>query len=307
MDELLRLLALVKREVGADDARAELGGRDPATDDERIIWAKMGERWRVVAIFDSPPRDREAKTVRLRALLAPFTSPERIGRALGTLEHGALEGSAFEGSALGHSAIELDGELDRLAERTGARAAIVFDEGSPVLWGSSTPRTAGWDVETMEIAHRLADEARRVGLDPALWLAQGAPSPAALLEAGVDDAVGQRFGERFGRLGDLAPDRSRDDWHEALRVASGISEARALCEGGRAPERVAEHDADWGVFGKAFARIYMLALIFDGPFSELHAEAPLVRVLPLIESLVLALPPVEPPTRSAKVIAFRRS
>jgi len=294
------LLDLVRRELGADDARAELGGRDPQVEDQEakdhVAWARMGERWRVVATFDAPVEDLAAKTERLRTLLGPFSSPERLERA----------STPPESVSLQRSAMELDEELDRLAERTGARAAIVFDERSPVLWGCSSLRADGWDVEAMELARRLADGARRVGLDPALWLAEGAPTPTVLRAAGVDETLGQRWSHRFHRLSDLAPDWTRDEWHEAVQVAVGVSEARAQCEGGLAPERIAEHDETWGVFGKSFAQIYMLALIFDGPYSELHAEGPLVRALPHIESLVLALPPVEPPPRSAKVIAFRR-
>jgi hypothetical protein len=157
----------------------------------------------------------------------------------------------------------------------------------------------------MEIARHLAEGTRQVGLDPARWLTDGPPSPAVLRAAGVDDTLGQRWSHRFRRLADLAPEWSRDDWHEALQVAIAVTEARARCEGGAAPERVAEHGVDWGVFARAFAQIYMLALVFDGPYSELHAEGPLVRALSYIEAMVLALPPVDPP-RGAKVIAFRR-
>ena len=252
MDELLRLLALVKRDLGADDARAELGGRDPTVVDA-VVWAPLGERWRVVATFDSPCMERDAKTERLRTLLAPFSAGERLDRTTSA----AVE--------RGH--IDLDDELDRLAERTGARAAIVFDERSPVVWGCSSRRADGWDVETMEIARHLAEGTRQVGLDPARWLTEGTPTPAALRAAGVDDTLGQRWSHRFRRLAELAPAWSREQWHEALQVAIAVSEARARCVGGVAPERVAEHADDWGVFAKAFAQTYFVALVFDGPYS----------------------------------------
>ena len=290
MDELLRLLDLVKRELHADDTRAELGGRDP--DDERLVWARMGEAWRVVASYTSPPSDRATKEERLRTLLAPFSSANRVDEPPPSL-------------AGEHHRLELDQELDRLAERTGARAAIVFDERSPVLWGTSGLRAAGWDLETMHYADQLAEDAERVDLDPALWLAEGTPKPQVLRDAGVDETLGQRWSHRFRRVSDLAPEWTTMEWRDALQVAHAVREAREECRGGMAPERVAAHGESWGVFAKGFAQIYLLALVFDGAYSELHAEGPLVRALPHIETLVLALPPVEPPPRSAKVIAFR--
>ena len=43
--------------------------------------------------------------------------------------------------------------------------------------------------------------------------------------------------------------------------------------------------------------------MFDGPFSELHAEAATLKALPMIERLVLALPPIDPgPRGGARVI-----
>lgn len=292
MDELLRLLALVKRELDADDARAELGGRDPS--DATLIWAPMGDAWRVVAVFDEPPVERDKKEARLRTLLAPFSSHERL--------------SEPPPAAVGERhRLELDEELDRLAERTGARAALVVDERSPVVWGSSAPRADGWDLDTMEYTVQLAEEVLPFGVDPARWLAEGAPSADVLEEAGVDETMGQRWSHRFRRVTSIAPEWSAAEWHDALQIAIAIGEARKECSGGRAPDRVAAHGDSWGVFGKGFAQIYLLALVFDGTYSELHAEGPLVRALPHIETLVLALPPVDPPPRRAKVIAFRRS
>ncbi len=290
MDELLRLLNLAKRELDAADARAELGGKDP--DDERLIWARMGPAWRVVLTYDAPPQRRAAKEERLRALLAPFSSEERV--------------SEPPSAPTERHRLELDEELDRLAERTGARAALVFDERSPVVWGTSAPRAEGWDVEMMEYAERITEGAREAGLDPAKWLAGGDPSPSELRDAGVDETHGRRWSHRFHRLRAIAPDWTDTDWHGALQVATAVTHARKECRGGRAPERVAAADETWGLFGKGFAQIYLLALVFDGAYSELHAEGPLVRALPHIETLVLALPPVEPPPKVAKVISIRR-
>jgi len=290
VDELLRLLALIERELEADDARAELGGRPPEGD--RVIWAPMGESWRVVVSYVAPPDGRDAKRKRLEAMLAPFSHPDRLVEP--------------PPAHAGRQSMELDEELDRLAERTGALAAVVFDERSPVVWGSSAPRANGWDVETMEHVRILVEDAQAADLDPARWLAHDPPSASELAAAGVDETQGQRWAHRFRRLADLAPNWERSDWDNALQIAMAVGVARDHCKGGRAPERVADHGESWGVFAKGFAQIYLLALVFDGSYSELHAEGPLVRALPHIETLVLALPPVEPPPRGAKVIAFPR-
>ncbi len=291
MDELHRLLEIVRRDLAADDVRAEVGGQDP--EDPRLVWAPLASGWRVVAVFQAPPEDADERRRRLGTLIRPFEDVvARVEAPTGGF------GRARQAA--------VDEELDALAERAGARAALVFDERSPVLWGSSTLRASGWDLDAMERARALAQDVARAGLDPAEWLADGAPTEAELAEAGVDETVAQRWSHRFHRLSDLAPDWSRTEWREALQVAMAVGAARAQCRGGRAPERVSDHADDWGVFARGFAQIYLCALVYDGPFSELHAEGSLVRALPHLETLVLALPPVDPPPRGAKVIALPR-
>lgn len=291
MDDLRKLIDLVRRELGADDARAEVGGKDP--EDARVLWAQLPNGWRIVALFDEPPESRDKRQARLDALVASFGEvAERVETPNGGL------GPAKQRA--------LDEELDVLAERAGARAAVVIDERSPVLWGSSSPRARGWDLEMMERARALAAEAAAQGIDAIRWLAEGPPDPQALALAGVDETVAQRWTHRFHRLTTLAPEWRGGEWREALQIATAIGAARAECRGGRAPERVSQRGDDWGVFARSFAQIYLVALVYDGPFSELHAEGPLVRALPHIETLVLALPPVDPPPRAATVIRLPR-
>lgn len=291
MEELLRLLDVVKRELGADDARAELGGRDPIA--PNVVHAALGPSWRVVAIFAAPPGDREAKREKLELLLAPFAETAR--RAEPPRGEPGLAKQQ-----------DLDEELDALAERAGARAALVFDERSPVLWGCSGLRAPGWDLDAMDRARSLTTDVRAVGLDPARWIAEGAPSAEELEGAGVDETMAQRWSHRFQRLGAIAPAWGAAEWQEALQMAMAVGAARAECRGGRAPERVAKSAEGWGLFAKGFAQIYLAALVYDGAYSELHAEGPLVRALPYIETLVLSLPPVEPPPKGAKVISLFR-
>ncbi len=290
MDELRKLLEVVRRDLSAADVRAEIGGRDP--EDPRLVWAPLAPGWRVVAVFDAVPEDPDALRERLEALVRPFES---------AASHAEIPSGGL-GAAKQRA---VDEELDALAERSGARAAMVFDERSPVLWGSSSQRANGWDIDAMERARDLASEIAASGLDPAHWLAEGAPEEHELREAGVDETVAQRWSHRLHRLSELAPDWRTADWQEALQIATAVTAARAECRGGRAPERVSADDEEWGVFARGFAQIYLCALVYDGAFSELHAEGALVRSLPHVETLVLALPPVDPPPKAAKVIRIR--
>jgi hypothetical protein len=291
VDDLKKLLEIVRRELGATDARAEIGGRDPS--DAHSLWTSLPNGWRIVAVFDTPPPDPERKHARLATLIESFgqlaTSVETPTGGLGPAKQHAL-----------------DEELDVLAERAGARAAVVFDERSPVLWGCSVQRARGWDIEAMERARALANEAIAHGIDPVRWLAEGPPAADVLAKGGVDETVAQRWSHRFHRLSVLASEWRLQDWREALTIATSVAAARAECSGGRAPDRFSQHAESYGVFARGFAQIYLVALVYDGPFSELHAEGPLVRALPHIETLVLALPPVDPPPRAANVIRLPR-
>jgi hypothetical protein len=104
-----------------------------------------------------------------------------------------------------------------------------------------------------------------------------------------------------------------------LDVSAGVSELvkRALGElrqrhdldtrrrGGAA--RFLVYDSDFSVFARGFADIYLLVLVFDGPFDELAVERLTKGLLPRIEELVLALPDYDPdPDPGCKVVALRR-
>jgi hypothetical protein len=123
---LERLLGLVKQELGADDARIELGGEPPT--DERLVFASLGEpAVRVVAVFSAPLVDRAKAEGRLSALVSNFG--DTVGQSVATLAGLPLPQDSAR--------TRLDAELTHLAERSGAVRAFVFDLGSPVIWGAS--------------------------------------------------------------------------------------------------------------------------------------------------------------------------
>jgi hypothetical protein len=123
---LERLLGLVKLELGADDARSELGGEPPT--DERLVFASLGEpAVRIVAVFTKPVADRAKAEAHLSVLVSGFGD---------TVEQSV---TSLAGLSLPQDTARtrLDTELTYLAKRSGAVMAFVFDLGSPVIWGAS--------------------------------------------------------------------------------------------------------------------------------------------------------------------------
>lgn len=210
---LLRFLELVVRDLGAADARVELGGKDP--EDPRFVFRPEPSGGRVVVIFDVPPADRKAVEARLDALIGPL---------FGAAEHAvsSVPGPRLTPDIAGR---RLDDELGQLAERAGARGAVVFDLASPVVWGAS--RTASPAVE-----HLLED-------------------------------VIVKLRDSHAQL------------HPGHTARIRVSET---CE----------------CLARPFAGVYVVALVFGELASELVALGALLHAMPLIERLVLALPPVDP-------------
>jgi hypothetical protein len=217
---LERLLGIVKQELGATDARIELGGEPPS--DDRLVVASLGEpALRVVAVFSAPVANREAAEKRLAALVSGFGD---------TVEQ-SVAGLAGMVLPQNSAHARLSAELTHLARRAGALRAAVFDLSSPVIWGAS-----------------LLDEAGTVAANRELesW------------------------------VGELRSDRA-----EELRSAYGHVVRLTLADGVEC-------------LGRAFAGIYVLALVFRGALSEPVAVGALLHAAETVERLVLALPPIDP-------------
>ena len=122
---LRRFLELVTRELGADDARAELGGKDPSL--PSIVFANLSDGWRLVAVFDRalPAEERSTAQGKLDRLAQSFA------HTLADL-HPPVPTPSSELPAR-----RLDDALESLRARTGSVAVVVIDGNSPVLWGSS--------------------------------------------------------------------------------------------------------------------------------------------------------------------------
>jgi hypothetical protein len=124
--DLERFLALVRRELGADDARVLEGAETP--DDPCQLRCRMPDgRW-LGASFAAAPADRDLKQRRLEMLVGTFDT--------------VVEQDAAPRSSRPPVADVLHEELEALRDRAAAVNAIVIDANSPVEWGAARPQEA---------------------------------------------------------------------------------------------------------------------------------------------------------------------
>lgn len=289
MQALLRFLEIVRRELGADDVRGEIGGRDPA---EGTIWAMTPGGVRVVAVFESTPADLDDKRVKLKALAESFASlgsiDEHLSRASGHSHSQPPRAGA------GH---ELDDALDVLSQRARASAALVIDDSSPEIWGSSLVPHGPEDVEEALWVTRIGAAVKAAGAELSELVTKEPDQVRAALEGAGDPITLARDVERVREMGARAIDRAH---LLAMRAIAAVRES----EGGE--ERDRQRSTEVPMIVREFATIYRLILVFDGPVSELHAEAALIHAMPVIERLVTSLPPRDPVSGGAKVAVLRR-
>jgi hypothetical protein len=128
--DLARFLALVRRELGAQETSVigpgEAGAPVPASEEDRELRCALAGGRVVVARFDEPPADRDAKQRHLEMLANTFDA----------VVEEAPRGSRSRAPA----AISLQDELQALCERASAVNALVIDANSPVVWGAAQTR-----------------------------------------------------------------------------------------------------------------------------------------------------------------------
>lgn len=286
----LRLLDVVQRELGAEDVRYELGGRDP--DDPSIVWHRLDNGWRLVVVFGSAVTERPGVEEKLKQLVSSFA--------------GLIQGAAQNQEEREPRTHRLDDELEALAVRAGAVGAVVIDDKSPVLWGTSEPRRDGSDVDgALRIAGWIA-EAQSYGLD----LLDLLELEDELLQNRIE-TLEVPAEQRANLVSHLARMRSRGPrsaaaWRRQLLIARAIERVRQAHDIGASGLRIFVQEDDLGVLARSFANIYRVVLAFGGAFSELQAEGALIHALPLVEKLVLALPPVDPEP-GARVLRLPRN
>jgi hypothetical protein len=278
VDALRRLLELTQRELSADDVRVEIGLRDPAAGN---VWCELAGGYRLVAVFDVPPGDLEQRRERLAVLAQTFAA---------TLSSGLEDGpQVVTGTELAVHA--LDEMLASLAQIVGATAAIVVDERSPMIWGSSLVPRGPEDADVAAWLSTAATAASRHGLDFARLLATPATVEAELDRSGVDAENRTRISRALGRLHATGLARTATQWNELVITMRAIAAARRGAPDSK--QSIVARDESLFV-SRGFGGIYRVVLVFGAAFSELLADATLIRALPVIERHVVNLPPVDP-------------
>jgi hypothetical protein len=298
-ETLDRLTAIVQRDLGADALR--VGAADDLLTDHEIE-CELPDGRRIIAVFAEPPPDRDARRRRLEMIVASFP-----GLAKG------LPAAKAPVRSLGD-------ELAAVSERAGALHAVVIDATSPVVWGAdhaSAPREE-LDVETAKlfVLEPLTLELLGgKGFDPEQTAVNsvGLDDPASSTPPAEEDTQAPRepMAMAFPPANAAQGAEGGDLWWEYLLVKKAITAVRALPaipslkKGEHLHESVREEA--FGYYARSFATIYVLILVFDGPFEELRVERAVAHALPAIERLVLALPPLDPPPKLAGVVAIRRA
>jgi hypothetical protein len=278
---VLRLLDVVRRELGSVDARAELGGLEPS--DPRLVWCMASAGWRLVAVFEEPPSDVADKRARLESLAESFA---------GTLEHArptmhpAIPVSARR---------RLDEALELLAGRAGAAGAAVVDARSPEIWGCSEVHRTREDMDTAVVTASTAAQLAEHGIDFAELVTRGPEWADQALSGLPDHELGRRLRNACERLVAQSRRAGTEDWRRHVLLARAMAELRHADEAGEVGSRMVVSGPTLGWMARAFAGIYRALVVYPGPFSELQAEGALVRALPVLEQLVTALPPADPP------------
>jgi hypothetical protein len=286
VEDLLRFLDLVRRELSCQDAHFEFGGEAPREPDR--VFAEVQGGWRVVARYDKLTEpDRAPRIEKLQGLVEAFSGVASVLQ---------VRSPRFTSPS---AARELDDALALLAEKADALRAVVIDEDSPVLWGSSESPAGLEDAETAMWIGELAESAAAAGLDMVELVQLG---PEQLRER-VGKLEPRKLRERLLRklplVRELGSHRDPEAWHAHFATCRAIAAVR------RAPEHHESFQEDLGWLARDFGGIYHVILVYDGPFSELGATRVMLRALPAIEHLVLALPPVDPTPKGARVLQFK--
>jgi hypothetical protein len=279
-----RFLALVCREIGAEEAhiREDEDPSSESADSCELRW-RMPDGRSVVARFAVAPADREVRQRRLEMLAGTFDT--------------VWSGDADKGTDDARSprsrpppARSLREELAALCERAGAVNAVVVDANSPVVWGAAHPEGLTEPDAPQPVA------------------TIGPVAPVAATSVGANDiepgatSVGANDIEPGDGVSVTA--RAAAASRIAVHVVRTMNDGAASRKGKHV--RQVERSGQAPFVAHSFAGIYLLVIVYDALFDELRAERAIVEALPRIERLVLALPPLDPPTKGAGVVSMRR-
>jgi hypothetical protein len=299
---LERLASILKRELDAEDVHITSDAEEPnpAT---TLSW-DLGRGRMLVLTFSTPPLDLQEKRARLAALIESFA--DLFAEAAPELPRSRPEPT-----------ITLQSELNALAGRAHASCAIIIDAKSPVVWSASEAPTNTEDAPLDAQIHDAFTHAKEIGISWRALLARP-PGPLALRERKESKSVAEsgrmlRLVPPVDELAGLTPSEREIIAQCAKLGRSAIARVRAnailpqLHRGEHLHEAVLDESV--GYLARSFATIYVLILVFPGPFDELGAERAVTRALPIIERLVISLPPDDSPdspgTPNGAVVALR--
>ncbi len=277
-DTWMRLLALVCRELSAEDGRVEIGGQPPPADG-RHLWVPLGAHRRLVAVFAEPLGEPEEARTRLAALAEAFADTAKVAAPEVTRP----------------TRLTLNDELAALCDRAGARCAVVIDASSPVVWGRSHAELG-----------LAGDIDRWLAAASALERAEALLGGLREVRARAIDEVKLRLGEdrqgeaaaaltRVAAAWDLAPDAFAR-WARCGKTLIAIREhVKGLSPRQLGGLRLVRRANDGGFYARGLASVYQLILVFDVALSEPRVEGAVRRICPVLEKLIAALPPIEPP------------
>lgn len=163
--DLDRFLALVRRELGAEEARV-LEPDDSPAEDACTLYGRLPDGRGVAARFAEPPTERDAKQRRLDMLASTFDT--------------FVEEAPPSRKPRPPVSRSLHDELVALCERAAAVNAIVIDAHSPVVWAAAHPEGV--------VAQPPLASSPRVAESPANEDGGGEPRMATLSRRAVHEA-----------------------------------------------------------------------------------------------------------------------
>jgi hypothetical protein len=262
-----RLISLVRRDLGADDVRVVSKDEAPAQDDPRSLRRPIPGDRVIIATFTEEPTDVDARLRRLDMMIDSFRD--------------LIDEPAFAPSRPPPGS-SLHEELRALAERAAAIDALVIDARSPIVWGAADADRVSKPEDALPPAEVVRLDDRRPSGDRVSGASER-PPPVVSETLEVE-----------------APATPTDRALDAVRALPVLS---SLHRGGHLHH--AERGESFGFVARSFAGIYVLIVVFGAAHDEVRAERAVQQSLPIIERLVLALPPLDP-TPMAGAMAIRR-
>ncbi len=299
MSPLERLINILKRELDPLEVNVTSDAERPENSAE-LLWPLDPHR-RLVLVFPAPPTNLAQKRERLAALTESFADL-------------FAEAARETPRARPEPVATLQSELNVLAGRTHASCAFVIDAKSPIVWGASeAPASASTNADDVPLDPHVHDafvHLRDLGISWRNLLAQTAREERKTSMKSATSKRNLRLVPPIDEFAGLTPPERAIIAPCAERARRVISRLRArpilpqLHCGEHLHEAVV--DASVAYLARSFASIYIVVLVFPGPFDELGAERALVRSLPIIERLVISLPPDNTPEhRQGAVVALR--